>query len=111
MSPSSIAHLEEVARHPLISYEVQAVRVHLNYFSAELATDITRFTERAVRHLEDGLDLARALLAPKPAIEKAELILIAWLGFLRRTEASVENPDILEEVIAESRAMVGLAKA
>lgn len=39
------------------------------------------------------------------------MILIAWLGFLRRTEASVEDPDILEEVIAESRAMVGLAKA
>lgn len=37
MNPSSIAHLEEVARHPLISYGVQAVRVHLNYFSAELA--------------------------------------------------------------------------
>ncbi|EED19893.1 hypothetical protein TSTA_031520 [Talaromyces stipitatus ATCC 10500] len=122
MRPSSLAHLEEVARHPLLSKGIQAVRVHLNYFSAHLATDMFHFTALAIMHLEDTLDFYRfdferdsdeqPFDIPReklgPAIEKAELILEEWSEFLNVLRDSDGDPDIIEEEIAKSREVAGL---
>lgn len=126
MSPSSLTHLEEVACHPLLSKGIQAVRVHLDYFSATLATNIIHFTALAVEHLEHTLAVHRFVFeregdehlfgvsreALGPAIEKAELILEAWEDFSQIiARDSGGGQDILEGAIARSREVAGLVSA
>ena len=124
MSPSSLAHLEEVACHPLLSKGIQAVRVHLNYFSVDIATNILFFGMLAMEHLEETLDFHRfhqhgldetIFGIPReklrPAIEKAELISQEWSDFLDVLRDSDGNPDIIEEEIAKSKEVAGLASA
>lgn len=125
MRPSSLAHLEEVARHPLLSKGIQAIRVHLNYFSADLATDIFYFTTLAMTDLERTIRFNRACFQrgsdEKPfnipheklglAIDKAELILEKWSEFLNVLHDSDGDPDIIKEEIAKSREVAGLASA
>lgn len=125
MSPSSLAHLDEVARHPLLSKGIQAVRVHLNYFSAELATDLTHFITLATMHLEDSLLFSKSIFqegcedqpfnTPReklgPAIDKAELILEEWLEFFDALVDSQEDQNVFDEGVAKSRAVAGLASA
>lgn len=125
MSPSSLAHLEEVACHPLLSKGILAVRVHLNYFSVDIATNILFFTLLAIEHLEETLDFHRFRYQhdpdeeifgmPReklgPAIEKAELILEEWSNFLDVLRDSGRDPDIIEEKIAKSKEVAGLASA
>ncbi|KIN05432.1 hypothetical protein OIDMADRAFT_101997 [Oidiodendron maius Zn] len=125
MSPSSLAHLEEVACHPLLSKGIQAVRVHLNYFSVDIATNILFFSLLAIEYLEGTLDIHRFEyqqdsdktifgIPPEklgPAIEKAELISEAWSDFLHVLQDSDRNPDIIREEIAKSKEVAGLASA
>jgi hypothetical protein len=122
MSPSSLAHLEEVACHPLLSKGIQAVRVHLNYFSGDIAMSIHFFGVLAIEHLEETLDFHRRyhqdlgepiLGIPReklgPAIEKAELISEKWSDFLQVFRDS--DTDIIKEEIAKSKEVAGLASA
>jgi hypothetical protein len=125
MLPSSLAHLEEVSRHQLLSKGIQAVRVHLNYFSADLATDIIHFTTLAITDLENTIRFNRACFQrvsdEQPfnvpheklgsAIDKAELIFEEWLEFLNVLQDSDGDPKIIEEEIAESKEVAGLVSA
>lgn len=125
MRPSSLARLKEVACHLLLSKGVQAVRVHLNYFSPSLATDIFHFATLAIMHLEHSLEFFKALLQrnldeqlfnmPReeigPAIDKDALILEEWSEFLDVLRDSDEDPDVFKEGIANSREVAGLVSA
>lgn len=125
MSPSSLAHLEEVARHPLLSTGIQAVRVHLNYFSDGLVTFMTHFNTLAIMQLEDSLNLYKSIFQgdlddspfniPReklgPAIDKAELILKEWSEFQDKLLESEEDADVFDEEVAKSRAVAGLVSA
>jgi hypothetical protein len=125
MRPSSLTRLKEVACHPLLSKGVQAVRVHLNYFSASLATDIFHFATLAIMHLEHSLEFFKGLLRrnldeklfnmPReeigPAIDKGALILEEWSEFLNVLRDSDEDPDVFKGGIANSREVAGLVSA
>ncbi|KAK2604432.1 hypothetical protein N8I77_007363 [Diaporthe amygdali] len=45
MSSPSLAHLNEISRHPTISKGVRTLRVHVGFYSAALADDFVAFTE------------------------------------------------------------------
>ncbi|PCG91394.1 Hypothetical protein PENO1_094040 [Penicillium occitanis (nom. inval.)] len=125
MHPSSLAHLDEIACHPLLSKGIQAVRVHFNYFSAYIAMDIIHFTTLAISDLEHDLRSNKLYLErysdeqhfgiPREklglAIDKGELILEQWSRFLNVVRDSEEDPDIIKEEIARSKEVAGLASA
>ena len=63
MKPSSLAHLDQVSRHPTISKGVNAIVVNLSFFANELAQDFSNFVafqqiqlQRLVSDLTHDLD-------------------------------------------------------
>ncbi|KAK7748957.1 hypothetical protein SLS53_000982 [Cytospora paraplurivora] len=63
LSPSSLAHLQEISLHPVISRGISAVRIHASIYSSRLARELSNFAQLATAKLADFADYHERLLS------------------------------------------------
>ncbi|KAL7624616.1 hypothetical protein AAE478_006184 [Parahypoxylon ruwenzoriense] len=102
MEPSSLARLEEVSRHPLISKRVRTVRVILKYFGSMVAHKLNEyFVPYQQSRLEDIVVLFRHLERSEgseelstEAVPKSRRIIDSWDKLIKNApESSLDDVD------------------
>ncbi|CZR63746.1 uncharacterized protein PAC_13643 [Phialocephala subalpina] len=94
MTRDSLAHFQEISRHPTIRKGVQAVRVYLNFFSPLMANNILKFAQyhidklrETTGHIDAGVtqgmyDKPEDEANAKEAVRKMSEILDSWEDFV-----------------------------
>jgi hypothetical protein len=115
MNPESIAHLEEVSKHPLISKGIRALRVHFDYYSAEPAEFLEIFTPIVITNFEEKIEAESGTSSYWPVgasvADKAWQLIEEWGRFLDEFEASEGDQEFIKAAAASSKVVDGLVKA